>query len=102
MGGGTRSAFRSPTAKHLMSSAGAKKKSNSLEAYLRYTRSPLGSYVMVLPLLVAYHAIGLLANLGHRESVINGADAIVQNFMATIGVGGWLGSWIALALVAGI
>jgi hypothetical protein len=84
-----------------MPSSGGKR-GNSLEAYLKYTRSPLGSYLMVLPLLIAYHAVGLMANIGHRHAVINGADAIVQNFMATIGVAGWLGSWMALALIAGI
>ncbi len=78
------------------------KRGGSLEGYFRYTRSPLGSYLMVLPLLVAYHAIGLLANFGHRNAVINGADAIVQNFLGTIGVSGWLGSWVALAVIVGI
>jgi hypothetical protein len=85
-----------------MSSSGSSKKKSFSEDYFRYTRSPLGSFVMVLPLLVLYHGIGLLANLGHRRAVINGADAIIQNVLSVIGVGGWLGSWMALALVAGI
>ena len=94
--------FAFPSTGQPMSNSSGKKKKSTFEGYLQYTRSPLGSFLMVLPLLIAYHAIGLLANFGHRHSVINGADAIVQNFMATIGVGGWLGSWMALALIAGI
>lgn len=73
-----------------------------MKKYLDYTRSPWGSFLFVLPLLVLYQATALLANLGQRRAVINGADALVQNLMNGVGLHGWLGSWLILAGVAGV
>ena len=70
--------------------------------YFRYTRAPWYSFLFVLPLLVLYQVTSLLANLGERRAVINGADALVQNFLNGMGLHGWLASWLVLAGVAGV
>jgi len=70
--------------------------------YFRYTRSPWYSYLFVLPLLVMYQALVLVANLGERRTVVNGADAMVQGFLGLLGARGWAASWMFLAVVAGI
>jgi len=69
--------------------------------YLRLTRLPLYSYVFVIPLLLLYQASALLANLGQRRAVINGADALLHNALSVVGVRGWVGSWLVLAVVVG-
>jgi hypothetical protein len=73
-----------------------------MNEYFRYTRAPWYSYLFVLPLLVLYQLMVVVANMGERRAVINGADALVQNALNFVGVGGWLGSWIVLALLAGV
>jgi hypothetical protein len=73
-----------------------------MREYFRYTRSPWYSYLFVLPLLVLYQVLVLAANLGERRVVLNGADAMLQSFLAFLGVRGWLASWLVLAIVAGI
>lgn len=73
-----------------------------MKEYFRYTRSPWYSYLFVLPLLLLYQALVLAANLGQQRVVLNGADAMVQGFLAAIGVRGWLASWVVLAAVAGL
>jgi hypothetical protein len=73
-----------------------------MKQYLHYTRSPWISYLFVLPLLLLYQATALIANLGAPRGVINGADALIQRFFSVAGLHGWLGSWLALALVAGV
>jgi hypothetical protein len=73
-----------------------------MEQYLRYTRSPWFAYLFSLPLLVLYQFTAVVANMGRRDHVINGADAIVQNLLSLAGLRGWLGSWMIVALIAGI
>jgi hypothetical protein len=73
-----------------------------MNRYLDHTRSAWFSYLFVLPLLLAYQVLAVVANLGERRGVINGADALVQRFLNVIGLHGWLGSWLALTVVAGI
>lgn len=73
-----------------------------MKEYFRYTRSPWYSYLFVLPLLVLYQGLVLVANLVERRVVVNGADAMVQGFLSLLGARGWLASWVVLAVVAGI
>lgn len=73
-----------------------------MKRYLELTRSPWYSYLFALPLLVLYQLAALLANLGERRSVINGADALVQSFLNGVGLPGWLAGWVAVAIIAGI
>src|SRR5437870_9766088 len=70
--------------------------------YLDYTRSPWCSYLFVLPLLVLYQVMAVLANLGQRQMVVNGADALLRWALGSLGVPGLLASWVALAVIAGI
>jgi hypothetical protein len=72
-----------------------------MKHYLEATRSPWGSYLFVLPLLALYQVTALLANLGQRHSIINGADALIQSFLNLAGLHGWLGSWLVVAAVVG-
>jgi len=73
-----------------------------MEDYLKYTRSPWYSFLFALPLLALYQAAVFLANLTEGRAVINGADAIIRNLLAVVGVSGWLGAAVVLALVAGM
>jgi hypothetical protein len=73
-----------------------------MSEYFRYTRSPWWSFVFVLPLLVLYQVVVLVANFGGQRAVLNGADAMVQGFLGMLGVRGWLASWLVLAVVAGL
>lgn len=73
-----------------------------MKRYLELTRSPWYSYLFALPLLALYELTALLANLGERRSVINGADALVQSFLNGVGLPGWLAGWVAVAVIAGI
>lgn len=73
-----------------------------MKEYFRYTRSPWYSYLFVLPLLVLYQGLVLVANLGERRVVVNGADAMVQSFLGLLGARGWLASWVVLAVAAGV
>lgn len=69
--------------------------------YLRHTRTAWISFLLVLPLLVLYQATALVANLGQRRAVINGADALLQNLLNGIGLHGWLASWVVVAIAVG-
>lgn len=73
-----------------------------MDQYLRYTRSPWYSFLFVLPLLAVYQGVVLLANFGSANGVINGADAIIRNGLSLVGVHGWLGTSLVVALVAGV
>jgi hypothetical protein len=73
-----------------------------MKEYFRYTRSPWYSYLFVLPLLVLYQSVVMLANLGERRVVVNGADAMLQSFLGLLGARGWLASWVVLAVIAGL
>src|SRR5437868_3432344 len=73
-----------------------------MKDYFRYTRSPWPSYLFVLPLLALYQLAAVLANLGQRQAVINGADAWVQSLLSSVGLHGWLASALVLAALAGI
>lgn len=70
--------------------------------YLDQTRSAWGSYLFVLPLLFAYQIVALVGNLGQPRHVINGADAILQVALRGMGLNGWLGSWLVVALLVGL
>jgi len=69
--------------------------------YLETTRGPWYSYLAALPLLALYQALIYLANAGQPRAVVNGADALLQALLGAIGAHGWLGSWLALAAIAG-
>lgn len=73
-----------------------------MKEYLQYTRSPWPAFVFTLPLLVTYQATAALANLGSRQSVINGADGILQRGLSIVGIHGWLGSGLVVALIAAL
>ena len=74
-----------------------------MEKYFRATRAPWYSYLFALPLLVLYQATALLANLGSgREGVINGADALIQNALSVVGIHGWVGTSLVLAVIIGV
>lgn len=73
-----------------------------MRQYLELSRSPWYSFLVALPLLLLYQLAALLGNVGQRARVINGADAVIQNGLQAVGLHGWLGSWLAVALVAGI
>ncbi|MBM3459885.1 MAG: CPBP family intramembrane metalloprotease [Armatimonadetes bacterium] len=73
-----------------------------MKQYLQYTRAPLGSYLLSLPLLALYLVVAFLANLGERRAVINGADALLQSLLSVVGLYGWGGSCLVLAAVAGV
>lgn len=73
-----------------------------MSPYFRATRAPWYSFLFSLPLLALYHGVALLANFGSRTGVINGADALIQNTLSIIGIQGWLGTSLVLALVIGI
>jgi hypothetical protein len=73
-----------------------------MQPYLNATRSPWYSYLACLPLLVLYQVGTVLANLGHHRPVINGADALLQMLFGQVGLHGWLGTGVALAVLAGI
>lgn len=73
-----------------------------MDAYFRATRAPWHSFLFSLPLLFLYQGVALLANLGSRGAVINGADALIQNALSVIGVHGWVGTSLVLALILGI
>src|SRR3569833_352321 len=72
-----------------------------MKQYLEATRSPWVSYLFSLPLLFLYQVVALVANLGHRRQVLNGADALLQSFLSLAGLHGWLGSWLVVAAVVG-
>lgn len=74
----------------------------TMKHYLQFTSSPWYSYVFVLPLLVLYQLAAVLANLGSERRIVNGADALIQSALRWVGVRGWLGSWIVLAVIAGV
>jgi hypothetical protein len=73
-----------------------------MKLYLKQTRTPWLSFVYVVPLLVLYQATAALSNLGRRQSVLNGADALLQKVLSALGVHGWLGSWLVIAAVTGV
>ena len=73
-----------------------------MRQYLETTRSPWYSYLFVLPLLVLYQTMAVVANLGRERGVINGADALLQNALQSLGLHGWLGSWLVAAAVVGV
>lgn len=73
-----------------------------MENYLRATRAPWYSFLLALPLLALYQVTVLLANFGSAHGVINGADAIIRNGLSLVGVQGWLGTSLVLALGAGV
>jgi hypothetical protein len=75
---------------------------DSMEDYLKYSRAPWYCFLFSLPLLALYQGAVFLANLTEGRAVINGADAIIRNLLAVVGVSGWLGAALVLTLVSGI
>lgn len=73
-----------------------------MKPYLEYSRSPWFSFLLAVPLLVLYQVTVVLGNLGQRYTVINGAEGMVQGVLRLVGLQGWLGSWVVLAIVVGI
>lgn len=73
-----------------------------MKDYFHYTRSAWPAFLFTLPLLVAYQATAFFANLGSRQSVINGADGLLQQGLAVVGIQGWLGSGLVVALLAAL
>ena len=61
--------------------------------YLRYTRSPLYSFLFTLPLFIIYE-IGLLLSTSEDLSYLrNGADALMRTMLSVFGITGlfWIG-----------
>ena len=61
--------------------------------YLRYTRSPLYSFLFTLPLFIIYE-IGLLVSTSEDLSYFrNGADALMRKMLSVFGIAGlfWIG-----------
>jgi len=73
-----------------------------MKSYLEYSRSPWFSFLLAVPLLVLYQTMVVIGNLGQPHTVINGADGMVQGALQMVGIQGWLGSWVVLALVTGV
>jgi hypothetical protein len=70
--------------------------------YLRRSRSAWYSFLCVLPLLALYHVGVVVTNLGQQTTIVNGADALLQAALRSLGAGGWLTSAWFLAAVAGL
>ena len=73
-----------------------------MKEYLSYTRAPWYSFLFSLPLLLLYQLAALLANVGERRAVINGADALVQGVLNLVGLQGWLATALAVAAIFGV
>ena len=61
--------------------------------YLRYTTSPLYSFLFTLPLFIIYE-IGLFLSISDDVTYLrNGADALMRQMLATFGISGlfWIG-----------
>ena len=61
--------------------------------YLRYTTSPLYSFLFTLPLFIIYE-IGLFLSISDDVTFLrNGADALMRQMLATFGISGlfWIG-----------
>lgn len=70
--------------------------------YLRRSRSAWYSLLFALPLLALYQVGLVVTNFGQRQTVVNGADALLQMALHAIGAGGWFTSAWLVALVAGL
>lgn len=64
-----------------------------LKGYLKETRRPVYSALLVLPFFLVYHAGILLLNTSH----INGADALIIRILASVSVHSIYGSALVLA-----
>lgn len=71
-----------------------------MKAYLEATRSPWYSLIFVVPLWLLYEILATVLNFGHREMILNGADAMVSQAFAFLGVHGWLATELCIAAVA--
>ena len=69
--------------------------------YLRYTRSPLYSFLFALPLFIIYE-VGLLLSISEDLSYLrNGADALMRKMLSTFGIAGlfWISGVFLLAFL---
>jgi membrane protease YdiL (CAAX protease family) len=73
-----------------------------VSAYLRRSRTAWYSFLFVLPLLVLYQVGVVVTNLGQETTVVNGADALLQAALRSLGAGGWITSAWFLAALAGL
>ena len=73
----------------------------NLIIYLRYTSSPLYSFLFTLPLFIIYE-IGLFLSISDDVAYLrNGADALMRQLLATFGISGlfWVGGLFFIVFV---
>lgn len=73
-----------------------------MDEYLRRSRSAWYSFLFCLPLLALYQIGVVVTNLGQAGAVVNGADALLQAALRSMGIGGWFSSAWFLATVIGV
>ena len=69
--------------------------------YLRYTRSPLYSFLFTLPLFVIYEIGLFLIKEDDVAYLRNGADALMRQMLAAFGISGlfWIGGLFFIVFV---
>ena len=67
--------------------------------YLRFSRTATYSFLAALPLLVGYHVLILVANVGSRSQVRVGAEVWITQLLAWFGATGMLALGVAVLLV---
>tara|TARA_B100001248_G_scaffold219194_1_gene174746 strand:- start:1988 stop:2719 length:732 start_codon:yes stop_codon:yes gene_type:complete len=70
--------------------------------YLRYTKSPLYSFLFTLPLFIIYEVGLFLIKDDDVAYLRNGADALMRQLLAVFGISGlfWIGGMFFIAFVA--
>lgn len=71
-----------------------------MKRYLECSRSPWYSLIFVLPLWLLYEVMATVLNFGQRQQISNGADWILREWMALVGVQGRLAGMLVLAVIA--
>lgn len=69
--------------------------------YLDYTRTAWFSYLAVLPLLLLYQILVVVANFNQPRVIVNGSDAFLGGLLAMFGLKGWM-SWLIGAAIVGL
>jgi membrane protease YdiL (CAAX protease family) len=67
--------------------------------YVRFSRTATYSFLAALPLLVGYHVLILVANVGSRAQVRVGAEVWITQLLAWFGATGMLALGVAVLLV---
>lgn len=67
--------------------------------YVRFSRTATYSFLAALPLLVGYHVLILVANVGSRSQVRVGAEVWITQLLAWVGATGMLALGVAVLLV---